>query len=118
MDITSFDGHHLAPERLSLLLHFHLVAFHIAEFALDSLAQLVKLLRLLLELVYLVLLCLPIRTSHDQQPSPLCHVIFTHATLAGACISCRHVCLRRVLEAMGATAPRRMSSVGVGTQKN
>jgi len=76
MDITSFDGHHLAPERLSLLLHFHLVAFHITEFALDSLAQLVELLRLLLELVYLVLLCLPVNQSRSTTESSLSHYFY------------------------------------------
>jgi len=74
--MTSFDGHHLAPERLSLLFHFHLVAFHVAQFALDSLAQLVQLLRLLLELVYLVLLRLSI--NHSPSTNPVLSVTRPH----------------------------------------
>jgi len=47
---TSFHGDDLAPERLPLLFHFHLVALHVAQLPLDAFAQLVELLSLLLQM--------------------------------------------------------------------
>ena len=67
---TSFDGHDLAAQCLALLLHVSAVTLDVPQFPLDSFAQLVQFLRLLLQLIHLVLFRLTTTTRQSQSHRP------------------------------------------------
>jgi len=64
---TSFDGHDLAAQCLALLFDVSAVTLDVPQFPLDSFAQLVQFLRLLLQLIHLVLFRLTTTTTTQSQ---------------------------------------------------